>query len=90
MENQMIFIKEVAHFNSGKKLNINKTIIGLFKSREFGWVITEGYDGYIDFDTDYQERLTAGERLEIIDYMLNLYSQYKKDLLEEISEKGDS
>lgn len=61
-------------FSTGKKVYTQDGVIGIgVENSKF--YITEGYNGGL-----YPE-LTTAEKLELADYMIELWQRYKKELL---------
>lgn len=61
----------------------NAGIIGLGPKPDKGkWVIYDGYDGLIDGYDEYymDDKLTAKHRLELSDYMIALWQQFKEEI----------
>lgn len=57
-------------FKSGKTFYANCSIVGIDPSGE----VSEGYDGSIDLETFTQE-----ERIELAEYMIDLWTKFKED-----------
>lgn len=56
--------------------------IGAVESFEGSVDIAHGYDGYIRIDDDEDnEELTSIEKIEIADYMIELWSRLKRNLI---------
>ncbi len=76
--------KDKIIFSSGKEDYANRGIIGLSEPSEEGWVISEGYDGFIYDDCwedAYDEKLTREEKIELADYMITLWLRFRTDVL---------
>jgi hypothetical protein len=61
-------------FSSGKVCYANNGIIGLSESDEYGWHVSEGYDGSINVG-----QFTKAEKIELSDYMINLWQKFKNE-----------
>jgi len=70
----MIIKRDDVIFSSGKVVYANRGIIGLSMPGEYGWEISEGYDGRIDID-----ELSKQERIELADYMITLWQRFKDE-----------
>ena len=69
----MLTDKDSITFEStGNLHNANRGIIGL-SCTEDAWVVYEGYDGELCF-------LSQEEKLELANYMINLWNKYKRDV----------
>lgn len=70
-------------FSTGKKIRASYGIIGLapHDTDEAIWSVSDGYDGTIEasYDShhDDEPRLTPTERIELADYMIALWTEYK-------------
>ncbi len=65
----------------------NRGIVGLVKERG-EWAVYEGYDGMIwDQGFDYAEynkrEMTPAERIELAEYIIDLWGQFKNDAKKE-------
>lgn len=70
-------------FKSGKKLEANKGLIGINSDLE----VSGGYDSMIQLDPydwlpDDRGGLTIDERIELADYVINLWNQFKQKALD--------
>lgn len=63
--------------STGRKINANNGYIGINPEM----MLSEGYDGHI-----YADRWTPEERIELADYMIGLWQEYK---LKASNEKGE-
>lgn len=69
-------------FNTGKEIYTNCGVIGISEvvglDGKKEWNVTEGRDGGICIDPDWDDSaLTHGERVELANYMLGLWSRFK-------------
>jgi hypothetical protein len=62
---------------SGKKYYANCGIIGLSEPGEDGWQVSGGYDDA--FGGCCSEKLSKKEKIELADYMINLWTRFRKD-----------
>ena len=66
-----------AIFSTGKYVYVNEGIVGLAAPGGTdhtggGWVVAQGYDGGFD-------KLTKNEQIELADYMISLWQNFKMD-----------
>lgn len=65
-------------FSGGKRVYANAGIIGI----NTDYRLAGGYDNYLEFDDmEDGDELTTVEKLEMADYMIELWQSYKKELL---------
>ena len=61
------------YFNNGRKLYACLGVIGLGEDR----APTYGFDGGLEESLFDEETLTKAEKIELADYMINLWNKYK-------------
>ncbi len=71
--------------STGKELSANLGIIGLAPKGKDGWEISEGYDAgmwseWYEAKTSNGKDLTKHELIEIADYMIALWGEFKMDM----------
>lgn len=64
-------------FSTGKTIYANCGYVGISFDDEYGYSVSEGYDGGIA-----DNELTRAERMELADLMIGLWSDYKKSQTE--------
>lgn len=82
-EEQMKIKEDDIILSTGKRLYANYGIIGLSPPHpEYGWQLSGGYDCSLEVDDD----LTLSEKIEIADYMIELWKRYKAAIEGELNE----
>ena len=70
-------------FSNGKSIYANRCIIGLCEPEKDKWIIFDGYDGTINDPSNKfspeEDILTKEERIELAEYMIDLWTKFKKD-----------
>lgn len=78
----MKIVGEYLIFNTGKRVYANNGIVGI----DGDYLLSTGYDNYLETpflennDEGYEE-LTKAEALELADYMIEVWQNYKQRLL---------
>ena len=84
--------------SSGRAFYANGHIIGLAPKDEYGWAITEGYDGSVQYDVlnsiddpdeDPEDRFSKADLVEIADYMIEMWGEFRRDVSNHKEALGD-
>lgn len=76
--------KNEVHFSSGKILRSHSGVIGINPKLDTYGGYDDCFGDIWDYETeiDIKVQLTGAERIEIADYMIGLWQQYKEKVVE--------